>query len=326
MSVSPALARTLAAGRASFNARVAAARRAQAGFDEAAFAAILSDLLDPIVAAVETQAPDRTAAVATAGFDIALTLAARNLAGPKARRDAVNRLWRDVAPRLAGPIADRPKTLMGSLTNAALNIAATPGARPNEWLALLSRAAPIATAETLLPIGQVLAWRAGMAHFRQGALAAAEALGPQQALALVGAEGDWAEVRARFEANRWWRPDLEPGREGLTVGAFTGYGGQFPEPPTVRAGDDGFVVRSADRTFLLIADAYGATLHPAAPETFDALRDRPAALDGGAIRAGDRRVPIALPREGLSSAWDETGLVVASTYSYRLLVLPWRLP
>jgi len=327
MSVSPAFARTLAAGRASFNARVAAARRAQSGFEPQDFASILTQQLDPIVTRAETEAPECVTGLVDAGFDIALVLAARNLAGPRARQDVVSRLWRDVAPALARSIAPRPRALLGSLTNAALNIAATPGARSDEWLALLAAAAPVATADTLLPIGQVLAWRAGMAHYREGALAAADSLPPEVALSLFGGQGDWAEVRARFAANRWWRPDPQTGSEGVTVGDFTGFGGPFPQPPLVRAGDGGFVVRSGERTLLLVADAYGATLHPAPAEAFDRLADRPAQLDAAGVMAGDRSVPTPQPRQGLSTAWDETlGLAVVSAWSHRILVTPWRRP
>jgi hypothetical protein len=238
----------------------------------------------------------------------------------------VNRLWRDVAPELAGPIAARPRALLGSLTNAALNIAATPGARADEWLALLAQAAPTASAETLLPIGQVLAWRAGMAHYRAGALAAADSLAPDLALALLNARGDWSEVRARFEANRWWRPDAGSDARGVTVGGFTGFGGPFAQPPRVRAAEGGFVVRSAERTFLLVADAYGATLHPAVADAFDRASEQRAPLSGGELQAGDRRVPLTLPPQGLSVAWDDSGLAIASAWSHELTVLPWRRP
>ncbi len=325
MSVSSPLAKALAAGRPQFNARVATFRRAQSGFDEELFGAIIAALLDPVVASVDAVAPERTGAVAEAGFDIALTLTARRLAGPGARRDVVDRLWREVLPTLARPISERPRALLGGLTNAVLNIAGMPGARADEWLGFMTSAAPSATSETLLPIGQVLAWRAGMSHYREGALKALDALPPEMALALLGAKGDWAKVRARLLADRWWRPDGDTAAE-LAIGAFTGFGGPFPEPPQVRAGPDGFVVRSADRTLLLVADGYGATLHPVTPESFDALADRPVALDGAGVRVGDRVVPLTTPSHGLSTAADETTVVVASRYSYEVRVLPWRHP
>lgn len=326
MSVSSALAKVLAAARPSFNARVAAVRRSQTGFDEQVFSAIVTGLLDPVVVSVEAAAPDRTAAVVDAGFNIALTMAARRLAGPGARRDVVDRLWREVLPALAGPVSERPRALMGGLTNAVLNIAATPGARPGDWLAMMTQVAPMVTGDTLLQIGQVLAWRAGMSHYRDGALQAADALPPETSLALLKAKGDWAKVRARLAADRWWRPDSAAADNEARIGGFTGFGGPFPQPPQVRAGLDGFVVRSGDRTLLLIADAYGATLHPVTPESFDALADRPVALEAAGVRVGDRVVALTTPHDGLSTASDKSAVVIASNYSYELRVLPWQHP
>jgi len=327
VSVSAALSKVLAATRPAFNARVATVRRAQSSFDEQVFSAIVTELLDPVAASVEAAAPERTAAVVQAGFDIALTLAARRLAGPGARRDFVDRLWREVMPGLARPVSERPRALLGGLTNAVLNIAATSGARPGEWLDLMTNAAPLATSATLLEIGQVLAWRAGMSHYRDGALNAADLLPPATSLALLNAKGDWTKVRARLAEDRWWRPDRDSAAsEDISIGGFTGFGGPFSHPPKVCVGPEGFVVRSGERTLLLVADCYGATLHPVSPESFDALPDRPAALDAKGVRVGDRVVPLTIPRQGLSTAADKTAVVVASDYSYDLKVLPWRRP
>lgn len=326
MSVSAPLARVLAAGRPTFNARVATVRRAQSGFDEQVFSAIVTTLLDPVVASVDAVEPDRTAAVATAGFDIALTLAARRLAGPGARRDIVDRLWQEVMPLLAGALAERPRALLGGLTNAVLNITATQGARADEWLSSMREAAPLATSENLLQIGQVLAWRSGMSHYRDGALKAADTLNPKAALALFNAKGSWNDVRVRLAADRWWRPDGVVPDDNAIVGDFIGFGGLFPQPLQVRTGPDGFVVRSGDRTLLLVADAYGATLHPVTPESFDALPDHPAKLEAGGVRAGDRVIPLTTPVQDLSTAANETGVAIASAYSYHLRVLPWRRP
>jgi hypothetical protein len=229
-------------------------------------------------------------------------------------------------PALAKPVSERPRALLGGLTNAVLNIAATPGARPDEWLALMVEAAPLATGDSLLEIGQVLAWRAGMSHYRAGALAAADLLPADTALALLNATGEWKKVRARLADDRWWRPDHVPADDGVAIGGFTGFGGPFPQPPQVRAGPEGFVVRSGDRTLLLVADGYGATLHPVTPESFDALQDRPALVEGAGVRAGDRVVKLTTPHEGLSTASDGTCVVVASGYSHHLRVLPWQRP
>lgn len=322
MTVSPALAKVLAAGRPQFNARIAATRRARSGLDMDAVARMIREWLDPVVAAVEAVAPGRTGAVVEAGFDLCLGLAGQGLAGE--RRALVDRVWRDVAVTYAAAVAERPFETLAMLTNAALTIDATPGARAADWIARMTAIAPIVTADTLAAAGQVVAWRSGMAHFRDGALNAADGLPEPLALAAIGAEGAWFDVRAALAANRWWTPDGDSAK-GIDFGGFIGLGGPFAEPPHVRAGVQGFLVRSGARTALIVADAWGATLHPASPDEFDQA-DAARSAAGAAIVTGDRTIAVDFPPEGLTFAVNAHSVAVASPYSHHLRIFPWRLP
>lgn len=310
MSVSPVLARTLAAGRPQFNARVAAARRARAGFDAAAFAQAIRVRLDPVVVAVEAVAPERVGAVAEAGFDVILGLAGHGVTGE--RGALVDRVWRTLGMAYAHAVAERPFAVLAMLTNAALTIAGTSGARVAEWIERMASIAPQVSAETVRAVGQVVAWRAGMAHYREGAIAAADGLPDAVAGAAVGAAG-WAEVRAALVGDPWWTP--EGGAQGVTVGAFTGFGGAFAEPPAVRVGAQGFVVRSGAATHLLIADAWGATLHPAEAAEFE---------EAAANEIGDARTLAPdLPVEGLTAVASATSVAITSRYSHQVRIAPW---
>ena len=164
-----------------------------------------------------------------------------------------------------------------------------------------------------------------MAHYRQGALAAADALPADAALAALGAAGDWAEIRAALHANPWWRPD-PPEREGILLGGFTGFGGPFPQPPAVRGCAQGLLVRSGERTSLLVADAYGATLHPMPPEAFEEAPTPSPRLDGEGLHTADRIIALSLPLQGLSAAVAGDTVAVASAYSHQISVFPWRRP
>ena len=204
MSVSAVLATELKAARGPLNARVAAAQ-AQSHFDTAALAGFLRERLDPLAQAVEAVAPERTTAMVGAGFEMALTLAARGLAGPAALSPVVEDTWAELGGPYARLIAEQPSAVLGGLSNAAVQIAATAGARVERWRALMAALAAHATGDTWRALGQVAAWRAGMAHYRDGALGAADTLRAPVALAAVGAGGgDWPAVRAALTANRWW--------------------------------------------------------------------------------------------------------------------------
>lgn len=322
MAVSASFARVLAAGRPQFNARVADAKRRTPGFAPEAFAAFLERGVDGVVAAVDAVAPARTAAVALAAFDAALVLVAHGVAGPASRSPLVDRLWIEVLPLLAPRIADAPDEVLGALSNAAVHLAGIAGVRGDAWIAHMAAVAPGAVSiAQLLDLGKVLAWRCGAAHFRAGALAAAEALPPALALAAVGAPAHaaWPEVHAAFLADPWWCPGTE-GRTHHEVGAFTGFGGTFAQPPELRAAPDGFWLRSGQRHHLVVADAWGAVVLPASADDFEACaplaRPTSPVVQGSRLVFVRRAVDLDLPAEGLQVGANDDTVAVASPYSH----------
>jgi hypothetical protein len=270
--VSDAFAAVLRARRSEFNARFAEARRQNSGADPAAFGTFLETTADVVVQAVHRLRPDRVPEVAAVAYEVGLQLVSHRLAGPGARHDALDEAWRRILPAAASLVAEVPRTVLPAMSNAAHHLAAAPGARISGWIETLERLAPrCPDARTLLTLGQVAAWRAGLAHYRESALAVADTLPESLALAAVEArEGAcWPAVRDRLRAEPWFDPsrpvESEPRSEALsvaaTVGAFRGFGGLFTEPPRVRAVGEWLYVQSADEFWVLTADVFGATLH-----------------------------------------------------------------
>jgi hypothetical protein len=309
VTLSPVLARELAAARPRFNAQIAAARRAHTAFDIEALSDAVRVRVDPLAVAVDAIAPDRVALVVDAAFALTVTLVDHALAGE--RRALVDRAWIEVAVPLAAVVAERPEPVLAMLTNAVLTLAAAPGARPDEWIARMAALGSLVNADTLSAAGQVVAWRSGMAHYRAGALAAADTLPEPLALAAIGAHGTWSDVRAALSGDRWWTPAGTGA--GIRFGGFVGFGGPFEAPPQVRAGGEGFLVRAGGRVGLLVADAWGATLHPASEDEFDR-----------AMPTSSARVAVAgLPAEGLQAATTGDSIAIASPYSHYLQVQAW---
>lgn len=327
MRVSPPFARILSAGRAHFNTRVAEARRRSPGFDGEIFAAFLVDTVDPLISAIDAIAPERTAPVALLAYDNALALATQRLLGPQCRYPLIGEVWSRLFPRLARQIADEPK-ILGMLSNAALYLDSTPNLRGADWLQHMLQWAPMATNRSeLRALGQVLAWRAGAAHFRAGALDAADTLPASLAIAAVGAKpgSTWLSVRDQFMASPWWAPDADVDA-GRHVGDFTGFGGTFSQPPEVRGCASGFWVKSGNRFSLLIADVWGAVLHPASPEEFSSpepqARQPVPVLKENRLLLGERSREIDLPAQGLSLACNATTAAVTSIYSHQIHLFP----
>ena len=320
--ISPAFAAILAGGRAQFNARAAEARRRFPSLDMAAFGAFLRDGVDPLVVAVAAAAPERAGGATLAAYDMALELVGHGLAGPAAKNPFLNTVWRELAPQLSTLLATAPIDVLGMLSNAAVHIASVAGARPAQWQRELAALGPqIASVTQLRTVGQVLAWRAGVAHFRLGALAAADTLPPALALAAFGEPGaQWPQVHAQLMANPW-----RGNAEGREFGSFTGLGGDFGTPPQVRAAADGFIVRSAERHYLLVADAYGAVLHGATAQEFDhAQTGAPASvrLDGATLHIGARRIELDVPAGDIAIAANAHTVAVTSPWTHAIRLLP----
>ncbi|KAB8044285.1 polysaccharide deacetylase family protein [Janthinobacterium aquaticum] len=324
--ISSTFAELLAAGRPQFNARAQEARRRFATLDMAAFAAFLRDGVDPLVVAVADHAPERAGSVAFAAYDMALELVGHGLAGPSAKNQAVNDCWRELLPAMAPLVATAPAEVLALASNAAVHLAGVAGARPAQWRRELQALAPqVDSVATLRALGQLLAWRAGVAHFRAGALAAADNLPPALALAAFEVPAsapapDWPALRAQLLASPWHGNAI-----GVEVGAFTGLGGDFATPPQVRASSEGFVVHSGERYFFLLADAYGAVLHGATEEEYaQAGSEAPAGvqLREAAIVIGTREFALDLPTGQIEVCANAHTVAVSSPYTHAIRLLP----
>lgn len=326
--VSATFARILAAGRSQFNQRMVEARRRHPGLDTQGFGAFLVSGIDPLLVAVGAVEPNRAPAVALAAYDLALDLTGLAIVGPAARGRRVEDVWRTLAPQLARLVAERPAEVLGALSNAAIYLDSIPHARPDQWLAQMIAIAPqVHSLADLHVIGQVLAWRAGVAHFRIGAIEAANRLPADLALAAFGLAGgqSWEQVRERMLTDPWWTAAGAISARN-EIGGFTGLGGAFGVPPTVRPHHDGFVVKSDDRYYLLIADACGAVLHGATANEFDQARPDTGSgawsLRGSTLRVGPRTMELDLPADGLAACCNGHTVAVTSPYTHAIRLLP----
>jgi hypothetical protein len=332
MTISAPFANVLSAGRAQFNQRVTEARRRFPAFDTNAFADFLQAGVDRVVRSVVEIAPEQVPLVVMAAYDIALELIGQALAGPGSRITLVDQVWHDVAPKYARLAAQYPAEVLGSLSNAAIYIAKTSNARNGQWVAEMIALAPHATSLPYLQaIGQVLAWRAGLAHFRTGAIEAADQLPENVALAAFGVANSmpWTTVRDQLLADPWWKPDRENrDSAGMEIGGFDGFGGEFAAPPEVRACQEGFVVKSTDRYFLLIADAYGGALHAATAEEFEHANGRTfnteLSIHDSRLFIKGKAIALDLPPDGIHAVCNSHTVAVTSPCTHAIRLLPLR--
>jgi len=303
--VSDTLASVLRAERSELNSRFAAARVRHPDLDAEAFADFIRTAIDPLAAAVARTQSDRVTDVTLAAYDIALELVGQKLVGRFARTPHVADAWRRVLPTVAPLVVAAPEKILAAVCNATHHLSATPGARPVAWIDAMAHLGEQCTdGATFLTLGQLAAWRAGLAHFRESALASADKLPESLALAAIGAPtGRWPAIRDRLVADRWYDPaqpdDAQQAPRIVTrAGAFRGFGGLFTEPPTVAVIDERLFVRGGAECWLLTADAFGATFHRATPEEFERARRRSPLPNGVSVRGATltvRGTTITLP-------------------------------
>jgi hypothetical protein len=327
MSISAVLADVLAARRERYNAAVARARLQQPAFDPQTFTDVLRGELDALVQAVANVAPHRVVAVTDALFASALDLTSERLIGAGARATAPGLVWRSLAPHYASVLAQHPTAVISALTNAALQIENS--GRLAEWVDVMTRVAGlIVTVPHLTAAGALIAWRSGMTHLRNAVLALDdESLPAPLALACLDAPAhdNWSALRQQLRDDPWRRADGKPTPPTI-VGQFTGLGGAFSLPPQVRACEEGFVVRSGERYFCLMADAYGSILHAATDQDFATAashveRPHPRIRDGQIVD-GDQPMALVAPVPEPWFVSDEHSIVVGSAHSYRLQLYP----
>lgn len=323
--VSRAFADVLAAGRSSFNDRVREAQRRFPAFRADTFLWFLKEGVDPVAAAVEQLDRSRLPAAVLAAYDVALELTGRALVGPSARSPALGKAWRRLFPQLASLIAAHPATVMGLLSNAIIHLEDLDGARVSQWTDELAALAPhLQSVEQLRVAGQVLAWRAGAAHFRAGALAAAAALPEALALRAFGAvaRSTWQAFREVAEHDPWWCGSDPHAMRERRVGGFSGFGGPFAMPPDIVAAGEAFLVKSGDRHCLLIADAYGAVLRLADAEEFASVSAVAARcaykMRDGVLHVGSQRIELDVPESGLVVCATAATIAIASPYTHTI--------
>jgi hypothetical protein len=339
--VSEALASVLRSGRSEFNSQFAEARRLNPALDGGAFLEFLRNDVDHLVRAVEKANPSSVAEVVMAAYKCGLELVGQKLVGSGARNRSIEVGWQRVLPAIAALVAKAPARVIGAVSNGLHNLAGTPDARTEQWISEMEKLGPqCGDVEALLRLGQVEAWRAGLAHFRRGAIAAADNLPAPLALAAVGApaNGDWPEIRKRLLADPWCNPGAPvPKGNGESsrvpviteAGAFRGFGGVFVEPPRVAAAGEHFLVRSGEESWLLTADVFGATFHRSNLAEFESAEKqtklpKDLRVSDSKLSWKDVRFEIAGLGKFTSSAANDTTLALTSELTHSVILVALR--
>ena len=319
--VGPAFAAALRRGREGFNARLSEAAAA-GGFDAGLFLASLRAHAAPHVEAAARTDPACAEPLTEALFGLALGQARRpgGVFSPPAD-------WSILMEALAPLIAEAPSRIPSALLNALAYLDGA-GARRADWVSGILRAARLLPdASACLAAGQALAWLCGVAHFRDGALAALERLPPKAAASLLGLKEPAAAAPAvaRLRSDPWARAagGLKASlRVVHRVGGFRGFAGPFLTPPSLRSGPDALFASDGQGWWRLHADSYGATLLPDTEPAAAGSGASPLSFEPGGRVSRDGRWTRLAELDGCRS-WAAVGstLAAASPRSHFILVV-----
>lgn len=327
MTISRELAECLRLGREAYNDRVAEARHRFPALNTEKFGHFVAHCLDPVAVVL---APERRNYFVTAAYDIGLELVGRDLYGAHSRGQLLETFWQKTLPALANNLPAQPGALISALINALLNLHAQ-NARAEQWLQLLAQYGAQVAPEQLCDVGVLVAWRAGAVQFRSSALRIAMEV-PHLARPLLNlAKSQSLEAAVSLlTRDPWLLAPAHVGAAQRNVGAFSGFGGSFSQPPLVRATEDGFIVESGDRYFLLLADCFGEVLLPAQAADFaaaDALQfteEQAPVLREGHLHCPRGQVEVDRCPDGLQLVWNNHSAALFSPYSFSISVVPWR--
>jgi hypothetical protein len=266
------MADALDRNRERLNAKFALLRKSGAPVDGDALLDHLAEAVEPVVRKVSAIVPARVDSTLLALYELSLELMSSSLLGANGKYPVLRDVWARLLPALAEHVARDPRRVTGCLCNAAYNVACASGARPVAWLeAMLTLGPGCEDPNQLLECGKVAAWRAGMAQYRTGALAAAKGLPPKLAAAALGlakhtsSESISTMIEKMIE-DPWLTPDaaaamgLRRLRVVARAGSFRGFGGDFIRPPRVFASGSHVYATDGDGTWRILADVFGCVL------------------------------------------------------------------
>lgn len=298
IDASSALAVVLRARRQDFNERFVYARHVKPTLDPAVFKQVLSSVVAPVVEQWAGYPQLDIGEAVSVLYDIALELTGAGILGQTGKPETLDDAWLTILPVAPHLVKSDCAAFVATVTNSTYNVARVSGARRLQFVYELARlAAACPDLRTLRETGKILAWRCGLAHYREGALDACGGLGWDFAAAALGFSAvpsiSLTDFLERLKSDPWLHPFSASGnipasslRIVRQVGAFRGYGGPFLRPPQVILSDEDFYATDGQGWWLLCADIFGSTITRCAePDRPESMR-RPAAesrgLPGGA--------------------------------------------
>lgn len=259
-------------GRERYNTKFALARHTYPALDGETFTEHLKKTVSPVVESLGENDKEKIDAVTDALYDLSLELIGKDFFGRRVRHTAMLDGWEILLPLIPHLLIQDPRTIASAVTNALYNLSVESNTRPSFWIETMLEIGKLCeSSKEFLEAGKIVAWRAGLAHYREGALDTCKNLKTEISYAALGIKEtqNIEALIAQLEQDPWLKPDEFSNkikkekrlRVISVVGAFRGFGGLFIAPPKVTYSDGQFLVFDSEYWWAMTADCFGATFH-----------------------------------------------------------------
>lgn len=324
-----AMSRELAANREVFNAMFKARKGLNRSLQADDFYEVLSDVVAPVVEAVDGQNLDVTSTV-RALFSVALTLTQRSLLGPKSRHEFVARVWQDLLTQIPELVAAHTQDIAIALSNAAYHLGLRTEDIQERWLqTMLEVAQKKPDLASFLDAGIVAAWSAGMAHWRKPALEAWGRLDSTLArttLLLDVDDSTPVEILRQHLVHVFQRPagTEDPSLQIVfCTGGFRGFAGPFLAPPKVYASGDRLFALDSTGHHAIFADTFGALLERTTESTPSTATSPFKYESDGTISAFGATRHFPMLAKASSVASNQDFMAVTLPHSHHVWIIAW---
>jgi hypothetical protein len=252
------------------------AKSAKPSLDHEIFTYYLLDILAPALDGLNGKSPESIERVTDSLYTTILELLQKGFLGGSKKQDPFESCFKQFVLAFPDRIADRPDEFLKHITQALIQLCTTSGARPEEWTRLMIQCNPASrTYEELLQTGFAAAWRSGMAHYRKKAFQIIQNSTPEIIHQLLNRNEPPSPVEVKtiienMSRNPWLT--VEQAAQNIQTstrlsivaqaGGFTGFGGLFISPPSIRSNGEELVAICGEHAWTLFADCYGKVFLP----------------------------------------------------------------
>ena len=255
-------------------------------------------------------------------MDSAFSLLKSGLIGADSRSTVINHLWSEGLPRLKSFMLDDPNRLVSAMTNAVFRLEQISEQAAHQWLEeVLDLSIHCVDLNSLLKVGQVLAWTNGQIEYRYSAIEVWKSLPTKLQQVTLGTKDPQWE-------NRWIHPKLDSSTEVLLklVGCIGGHidlGGIFKDPPMVGTVNGTIVAFDSNRYFTVFADCFGVQCRPHSDEPDLEVPELPSdaiVMKNGTIKWGLESLKVPQLAHPTSVAFAKDTLMVTGDHSFFVFI------